>query len=104
MILNTYVAYADWWAAVLAGGIVGGILLLIAGIYLMSDGEILVGVVSIILVLLIGIGCYRIPQTTYYEVVIDSSISWKELTNKYNVVKIRGQIITLVEKKENDYD
>lgn len=98
-ILNTYMTYSDGWAAILAAGVVGGILLLIAGIYLISDKEILAGVVSMILVLLIGFGCFRIPQTTYYEVVVDSSVSWKQLTDKYDVMKIRGQIMTLVEKE-----
>ena len=98
-ILNTYVTYADGWASILATGVVGGLLLLISGTYLMSEGEILAGVVSVILVLLIGVGCYHIPQKTFYEAVVDSSVSWQQLTDKYDVVKIKGQIITLVEKE-----
>lgn len=89
-ILNTYMTYSDGWAIILAAGVVGGILLLTAALFLIRDREILAGVVSMILVLLIGIGCYRIPQTTYYEIVVNSSVSWKQLTDKYDVVKIRG--------------
>ena len=99
-ILNTYVTYSDGWSAVMATGVVGGILLLIAGIHLISDGEILAGIVLALSVLLICNGCYRIPQTTYYESLVDSSVSWKELSEKYKVVKIRGQLITLVERQE----
>ena len=97
-ILNTYMTYSDGWAAILSAGVIGGVLLLVACIYLMSEGEILPGVVLVIFVWLIIIGCYRIPQTTYYEVVVDPSVSWQKLVDRYDVVKIRRQIITLVEK------
>lgn len=96
-ILNVYMTYSDGWAAILTVGIMGGLFLFIAAIYLFSDGEILTGFVLTALIVSIVIGCMGIPKTTYYEAVIDSSISWKELIEKYKVVKIKGQIITLVE-------
>lgn len=99
-ILNTYSTYSDGWSAILATGVIGGVLLLLAATTLISDGEILAGVVIGIMILFIVIGCKQIPQTTYYEAVVDSSVSWKELSEKYKVVKIRSQLITLVERQE----
>ena len=99
MILNTYMTYADGWAAILSAGVIGGLLLFIAAVTLFSDGEILTGFVLVGLITSIVIGCMHIPKTTYYEAVVDSSVSWKQLTDKYDVVKIKGQIITLVEKE-----
>lgn len=98
-ILNTYTTYSDGWAAILTVGIYFGLLLFIAAIHVFSDGEILIGFMVTAVIVSIVIGCMRIPKTTYYEAVFDSSISWKELIEKYKVVKIKGQIITLVERQ-----
>ena len=99
-ILNTYSTYSDGWAAILSAGIFGGLLLFIAAVTLINDGDIFSGFVLTALILSIVIGCMHIPKTTYYEAVVDSSVSWKQLSDKYKVVKIRRQIITLVERKE----
>lgn len=98
-ILNTYSTYSDGWAAILSVGIIGGLLLFIAAVTIFRDGEILIGFILTAMIVLIVIGCMKIPQTTYYEAVVDSSVSWKQLSDKYKVIKIRRQIITLVERQ-----
>lgn len=99
-ILNTYMTYSDGWAAILSLGVFCGLLLFVAAIGQFCDGEIWIGFALTALIVSIVIGCIGIPKTTYYEAVFDSSISWKELIEKYKVVKIKGQIITLVERQE----
>lgn len=98
-ILNTYSTYSGGWVAIFTVGVYFGLLLFIAAIHVFSDGEILIGFMLTVVIVSIVIGCMSIPKTTYYESIFDSSISWKELNEKYKVVKIKGQIITLVERQ-----
>lgn len=98
-ILNTYMTYSDGWVAILSVGIISCVFLFIACVYQIGEGEIVTGVLLGILVLFIVIGCVYIPKTTYYEAVLEPSVSWKQLVDKYYVVKIKGQIITLVERQ-----
>lgn len=37
-----------------------------------------------------------------YEVTIDESVSYKELTDKYNIIEQRGEIFVLEEKESNE--
>lgn len=62
--------------------------------------------VSFILIALSGvclIFCIRIPQSeTRYKVMIEDSVSWNELSKRYEVIKTDGKIITLVEKEQDN--
>lgn len=45
---------------------------------------------------------FNIPKTEHIQAMIDDSVSWVELTDKYEIVKSEGRIITMIEKEQKD--
>ena len=45
---------------------------------------------------------YYVPKTEHIQATLDDSVSYVELTNKYEIVKSDGRIITMVEKEQKD--
>ena len=102
-ILNTYMAWIRSSTAILlfvnlllAAGIVGGIVLIVD-----NDENIgvIVGVMCIFGILLM----FRcVPMTEHIQATLDDSVSYVELTDRYEIVKSDGRIITMVEKEQKD--
>lgn len=102
-ILNTYMEWTRQSTAILVSvnfllalGIIGGIALL-------TDDEIKVGVVVIGLCIagILLMFC-NVPKTEHIQATLDDSVSYVELTDKYEIVKSDGRIITMIEKEQND--
>ena len=62
-------------------------------------------IVSIVLLLIsVGITTFSLyeglsnPTSTYYQVMLDESVSYSEFTEKYEVIKQEGKIFTIQEK------
>lgn len=43
-----------------------------------------------------------ISKTEHIQAVLDDSVSYTELTDKYEIVKSDGRIITMIEKEQKD--
>ena len=101
-ILNTYMAWTRSITAIvvffdlfLAVGIVCGIALLLNDEYL--GGFVIGACIAGILLLF----CY-VPKTEHIQATLDDSVSYVELTDKYEIVKSDGRIITMIERKTKD--
>ena len=101
-ILNTYMAWTRPSTAILlfvnlllAVGIACGIALLLSDEYL---GGFVIGlcIAGILLTL------YYVPKTEHVRATLDDSVSYNELTEKYEIVKSEGRIITMIKKEQKD--
>jgi hypothetical protein len=57
---------------------------------------------SVILLFLSIVGIYQSffkEDTTYYQIIIDDSVSMVEFNEKYDIVKVEGKIYTIKEKE-----
>ena len=44
------------------------------------------------------------PRTEFIQAVVDDSVPWVELTERYEVVKTEGRIVTMIEKVKKEED
>lgn len=50
----------------------------------------------------IGLGLhYIVEPVQYYEVTLDERVEWTEFTTRYEIEKVRGQILTVQEVKDD---
>ena len=73
------------------------------GFIFLIEGILDSGLRMAIGVILIAIAVCSIivtPRTEHYQVIIDPNLSWTEFTEKYEVIRTDGRIITVI-KKEN---
>lgn len=103
-ILNTYMEWTRSSTAILlfvnlflAAGIVGGIALLADGDYEYIGGFVIGACIAGILLMF-----YYVPKTEHIQAALDDSVSYVELTDKYEIVKSDGRIITMIEKEQKD--
>lgn len=103
-ILNTYMEWTRSSVAILlfvnlllAAGIVCGIALLV------NDYDYHIGGL-VICFCIAGIFStfYYVPKTEHIQATLDDSVSYVELTDRYEIVKSDGRIITMIEKEQND--
>lgn len=67
------------------------------------DENTLVSCVSLAVVIVLIIAAVRLPKSdTLYEATVDESVSYQELSARYEIVSQRGQILTLREKEQKD--
>lgn len=101
-ILAVEQTYTVWGAILLSSGIFGVVIFgMIA--FSMLDENLLVSCVFVSLTTVLIIACIRIPRSEVrYEVTVDESVSYQELSARYEVVSQRGQIITVSERKQKD--
>ena len=103
-ILNTYMEWTRSSTALLlfvnlflAAGIVGGIALLADGGYeylgCFVIGLCIAGIISMF---------YYVPKTEHIQATLDDSVSYVELTDRYEIVKSDGRIITMIEREQKD--
>lgn len=45
---------------------------------------------------------YYVPKTEHIQATLDDSVSYVELTDRYEIVKSDGRIITMIEKERKD--
>lgn len=103
-ILNTYMEWTRSSTALLlfvnlflAAGIVGGIALLANG-----DDEYIGGIVIALCIAGIILTFIYVPKTEHIQATLDDSVSYVELTDKYEIVKSDGRIITMIEREQKD--
>ena len=103
-ILNTYMAWTRSSTALLlsvnlllAAGIVGGIILLTNDDYEYIGGFVIGACIAGILLMFCNV-----PKTEHIQATPDDSVSYIELTDKYEIVKSDGRIITMIEKEQKD--
>lgn len=46
--------------------------------------------------------CIIMPRTEYIQATVDDTVSWVELTDRYEIVKSEGRIITMIEKEQKN--
>jgi len=102
-ILNTYMEWTKSSTALLlfvnlflAAGIVGGIVLLANG------DEYIGGIVTVLCISGIILTFIYVPKTEHIQATLDDSVSYVELTDKYEIIKSDGRIITMIERKMKD--
>lgn len=103
-ILNTYMEWTRsstalllFFGLFLAAGIVGGIVLLV------NDYDYHIGCFMIGLCIAgIFSTFYYVPKTEHIQATLDDSVSYVELTDKYEIVKSDGRIITMIEREQKD--
>ena len=101
-ILNTYMEWTRSSIAILlffnlflVGGIIGGIALL----FIDEDiGGFVIGACIAMIILLFS----NVPKTEHIQATLDDSVSYVELTDRYEIVKSNGRIITMIEKEQKD--
>lgn len=47
---------------------------------------------------------YYVPKTEHIQATLDDSVSYVELTDRYEIVKSDGRIITMIEKEQKEKD
>ena len=98
-VLNTYMAWTFGAKILLAIGVLaGGVAIGILSIVGFSDEESAcfygIGVVLGLLIVMF----IMMPQTEHIQATVDDSVSWTELTERYDVTRTDGNIITMIEK------
>lgn len=95
-------AYTWFEAILLCSSLVGTAMFAIVA-FSMLDENLLVSCVFVALTVVLIIFAIRLPQSdTLYEAIVDESVSYQELSARYEIVSKRGQIITLREKEQKD--
>lgn len=92
-----------WFEAILLCSSIVGVIIFAMVVFSMLDENLLVSCIFVAVITMLIIFSFRIPQSdTLYEVTVDESVSYQELSTRYEVVSERGQIITLREKEQKD--
>lgn len=100
-ILNSYTSLTFGWALMLAFGVIIAVAFAAVGIGCIVDGENFQGIFMIICAVCCMIGMLKyVPTTTFYEVILSDDVKFTEVTQHYEVQKVRGQIITVTEVKD----
>lgn len=101
-ILNTYMSWTRSIIEILVFldlflvvGIVCGIELLFNDDYF--GGFVIGACISLILLLF-----FNVPKTEHIQAMLDNSVSYVELTDRYEIVKSEGRIITMIEKEQTN--
>lgn len=88
--------------AILLGSSLFGVVIFGMIAFSMLDENLLVSCVFVALTVVLIIVCIRMPRSEVrYEVTVDESVSYQELSSRYEIVSRRGQILTLREKEQN---
>lgn len=74
-------------------------LIVLGGVLLLKFDALLAGVVLMALALIVAAQGVH-PHPKQYKITVDNTVSYNELTAKYNIIETDGKIIT-VEGKDN---
>lgn len=105
-ILNTYMAWTTLdtvflliWFFI----IIGITLIIMIYAYVYNDGNsiipILIGVVGACVFWLV-LNYY--PKREHIQATLDQSVSWAELTERYEIIRVDGRIITMIEREKGE--
>lgn len=96
-----------WTAFWIAGSIIFGIFIIIGIVLSITVGLDLLGwivlmgigiILSLIFGFTFGVSCATpISYETYYQVIIDDSVSMNDFLNKYEIIDPEGKILTIRE-------
>lgn len=101
-ILNTYQTYTLGWTVILVTAIVAAGFCFAISFAFFDSSTIISGISGGLCVVLI-IAAFHIPKTiTGYEIIVDHSVSWEELTEHYQIINVRGRILKVEEKEQKD--
>ena len=102
-ILNVTEIYGQTWIGLV------GILVLIFGLFFsfisLIEGAIKITIALVIMAAVGGFGLYydsTIHTATEYQTVVEDSVSYKELVDKFEIVEVKGKLFTLREKVDNN--
>lgn len=102
-ILNTYMAWTmDDIAFIL---IVGGFCIVVGAIcFVMAteSGSDWGCIISCLLFSVIFILFFCCEKTEHIQAIVDNSVSWTELTERYEVVKVDGKILTMIALEDEE--
>ena len=101
-ILNTYMEWTKSETALLLfTGLIGATLITLLIVWGASENAWGYFFAMLLLATLICFISYY-PKTEHIQATIDDTVSWVELTDKYEIVKSDGRIITMIEKERKD--
>ena len=102
-ILNITEIYGQTWIGLV------GLLFLIFGLFAtgisLVEGAIKIAIVPAIITLVGGFGVAydgTIHTATEYQAVVEDSVSYKELVDKFEIIEVKGKLFTLREKVNNE--
>lgn len=102
-ILNVYMGYSRFNLWALISFILLGIFIFSFGfVKCMEKDNWLYGLLSSLGLSMIILSFIYIPTQKYIQATVDNSVSWIELTDKYEVIKVDGKILTMIEKEKKD--
>ena len=99
-ILSTYM----WWTRS-SGTLLAFVIYFLAvgivvGIAMLADNDYIGGFVIGLCIAGILLTHYFVPKTEHIRATLDDSVSYNELTDKYEIVKSEGKVITMIEKEQ----
>lgn len=69
-----------------------------------SGGSVKYGAIIALVTILIGSSFYYVlsvwPRENVYEVALEDNITWREFTNHYEVIEVKGNILKVKDKTE----
>ena len=101
-ILNTYMAWTRSNTAILLSCNLFLVVGIICGIALLLNDEDIGGFMIGTCIALMMLLFFNIPKTEHIQATLDDSVSYVELTDRYEIVKSDGRIITMIEKEQKD--
>lgn len=101
-ILNTYISLTTLDAVHL---LIWGFILIGLAIYSMinviDDKNSRISIfLAITCICVFALILYYCPKTKHIQATVDQSVSWAELTERYEVIRVDGRIVTMIEKNE----
>lgn len=100
-ILNTYMKLTNMEAIFL---FIWGFLIVGCGIiwfiYGVSTESVPYAIAGAIFICAVRLMLKFYPRTEHIQATLDQSVSWAELTERYEVIRVDGRIITMIEKNE----
>lgn len=102
-ILNTYMGLTNGDAIFLFiwGFLIGGLGIICIAYGLASEFTPL-AIVGAIFICSVGLTLKFYPRTKHIQATLDQSASWAELTERYEVIRVDGMIITMIEKEKKE--
>ena len=95
--------YADWAIRVICSCIAIAVIFIFVGVAIKSIGTLLLSLVFMVLTLImLLIGGLNMMETGLYtyEVIIDESVDFLDVYEKYNVIERRGDIWVIEDKEK----
>ena len=105
-ILNTYMAWTTLdtvflmiWFFI----IIGITLIIMIYAYVYNDGNLIIPIlISVVGACVFMLVLHYYPKTEHIQATLDQSVSWAELTERYEVIRADGMIITMIEKEKKE--